>query len=132
MLSQVAPLYYTGEVQNMPAEQFVAVLGRELPPSDYDPNRKLGITDTFESCSHTKNGKQMYNLLKKLVPAGFAQAIALQTPFRDFIGMSGGVFSEQMAEGLVKWLSGEKGGIRLIVKDIPRAIAGIGPLLKQI
>ncbi len=130
--SQTAPLYYTGEVQNMPAEQFVAVLGRELPPSDYDPNRKLGIVDTFESCSHTKNGKKMYNLLKKLVPAGFAQAIALQTPFRDFISMSGGVFSEQMAEGLVRLLSGEKGGIRMILKGIPKAIAGVGPLLKNI
>ncbi|MBR2869299.1 MAG: glycoside hydrolase family 3 C-terminal domain-containing protein [Clostridia bacterium] len=130
--SQTAPLYYTGEVQNVPAEQFVAVLGRELPPSDYAPDRKLGIVDTFESCSHTKNGKKMYNLLKKLVPAGFAQAIALQTPFRDFISMSGGVFSEQMAEGLVKLLSGEKGGIRMILKGIPKAIAGIGPLLKNI
>jgi len=37
-----------------------------------------------------------------------------------------------MAEGLVRWLGGKKGGIRLIVKDIPRAIGGIGPLLKQI
>ncbi len=130
--SQTAPLYYTGEVQNMPAEQFVAVLGRELPPSDYAPDRKLGIVDTFESCSHTKNGKRMYNLLKTLVPAGFAQAIALQTPFRDFISMSGGVFSEQMAEGLVRLLSGEKGGIRMILKGIPKAIAGVGPLLKNI
>ena len=130
--SESAPLYYTGEVQNVPEEQFVAVLGRELPPSDYAPDRKLGITDIFESCSHTKNGKKMYNLLKKLVPAGFAQAIALQTPFRDFISMSGGVFSEQMAEGLVRLLSGEKGGIRMILKGIPKAIAGVGPLLKNI
>ena len=130
--SAVAPLYYTGDVQNVPEEQFVAVLGRELPPTSYDPNRKLGIQDTFESCAHTKNGKRFYKILTTLIPAGFAQAIAMQTPFRDFISMSGGVFSEQMAEGLVKWLSGEKGGIRLIIKDIPRAIAGIGPLLKQI
>ncbi len=130
--SKVAPVYYTGDVQNVPAEQFVAVLGRELPPGDYDPNRKLGIVDTFESCSHTKNGKKMYNLLKKLVPAGFAQAIALQTPFRDFISMSGGVFSESMAEGLVRLLSGEKGGLRMILKGIPKAIAGIGPLMKNI
>lgn len=130
--SEVAPLYYTGNVQDVPTEQFVAVLGRELPPTNYDPNRELGIQDTFESCAHTKNGKRFYKLLTTLIPAGFAQAIAMQTPFRDFISMSGSVFSEQMAEGLVRWLSGKKGGIRLIVKDIPRAIKGIGPLLKQI
>jgi hypothetical protein len=46
--------------------------------------------------------------------------------------MSGGVFSEQMAEGLVRLLSGEKGGIRMILKGIPKAIAGVGPLLKNI
>ena len=130
--SKVAPLYYTGEVQNVPEEQFVAVLGRELPPSTYDPDRKLGICDTFESCSHTKNGKRFYKLLTSVIPAGFAQAIALQTPFRDFISMSGGVMSEDMANGLVMWLAGEKGGIRKILKGIPKAIAGIGPLLKNI
>ena len=130
--SAVAPLYYTGDVQNVPDEQFIAVLGRELPPSTYDPNRKLTIQDTFESCAHTKNGARFYKLLTTVVPAGFAQAIALQTPFRDFISMSGGVMSEDMADGLVKWIAGEKGGIRKILKGIPGAIAGIGPLLKNI
>ena len=130
--SAVAPAYYTGDVQNVPTEQFVAVLGRELPPANYDPNRALGIQDTFESCAHTKNGKRFYKLLTTVIPAGFAQAIALQTPFRDFISMSGGVMSEDMAKGLVMWISGEKGGIRKILKGIPAAIKGIGPLLKNI
>ncbi len=130
--SAVAPLYYSGDVQNVPEDQFVAVLSRPLPACDYDPNRALTICDTFESCKHTKNGKRFYKLLTTVVPAGFAQAIALQTPFRDFISMSGGVMSEDMADGLVKWLAGEKGGIRKILKGIPGAIAGIGPLLKNI
>lgn len=130
--SEVAPVYYTGNVQNVADEQFIAVLGRELPPADYDPNRKLGICDTFESCRHAKNGKTFYKLLSTVIPAGFAQAIALQTPFRDFISMSGGVMSEDMANGLVMWISGEKGGIRKILKGIPGAIKGIGPLLKNI
>ncbi|MBR3755220.1 MAG: glycoside hydrolase family 3 C-terminal domain-containing protein [Clostridia bacterium] len=130
--SAVAPLYYTGDVQAVPDEQFVAVLGRELPTATYAPDRKLSIQDTFESCAHTKNGARMYKLMSTVVPAGFAQAIALQTPFRDFISMSGGVFSEDMANGLVKALSGEKGGIRIILKGIPGAIKGVGPLLKQI
>ena len=130
--SAVAPAYYTGNVQNVPTEQFIAVLGRELPPTNYDPNRKLSICDTFESCACTKNGARFYKILSTLIPAGFAQAIALQTPFRDFISMSGGVMSEDMANGLVMWISGEKGGIRKILKGIPGAIAGIGPLLKSI
>ncbi|MBQ2903590.1 MAG: glycoside hydrolase family 3 C-terminal domain-containing protein [Clostridia bacterium] len=130
--SAAAPLYYTGDVQNVPDEQFIAVLGRELPPSTYASDRALSIQDTFESCAHTKNGARFYKLLTTVIPAGFAQAIALQTPFRDFISMSGGVMSEDMADGLVKWIAGEKGGIRKILKGIPGAIAGIGPLLKNI
>ena len=130
--SAVAPAYYTGNVQNVPTEQFIAVLGRELPPTNYDPNRKLSICDTFESCACTKNGARFYKLLSTVIPAGFAQAIALQTPFRDFISMSGGVMSEDMANGLVMWIAGEKGGIRKILKGIPGAIKGIGPLLKSI
>ena len=74
----------------------------------------------------------MYKMLDKLVPEGMAKGIALQTPFRDFISMSGGVFDETMAEGLVLILNDKKGGIRKIIKRIPGAIKGIGPLLKSI
>ena len=130
--SQSAPLYYTADVQNVPDEQFVALIGRELPPKGYDPDSPVTITDCFESAARTKNGKKMVKLLTSVVPAGFSQSIALQTPFRDFISMSGGVFSESIAEGLCKILNGEKGGARQIMKGVPKAIAGVGPLLKQI
>ena len=74
----------------------------------------------------------MYKLLDKLVPEGMAKGIALQTPFRDFISMSGGVFNDKMAEGLVTYLSDGKGGLRKIFSQIPKAIKGIGPLMKSI
>lgn len=127
-----APVYYEGNVQDVPDDQYVALLGRELPPAEKDRSLPIDITDNFESCAYTKNGKKLYNLLSKLIPDGFARGIALQTPFRDFISMSGGVFDETMAEGLVLILSDKKGGIRKILKRIPHAIKGIGPLLKSI
>ena len=128
----LAPCYYTGDVQNVNEQQFVAVLGRPLPPTEKSKDRALDLNDTFESTNHTKNGKKLFALLTALIPAGMARAIAVQTPFRDFISMSGGVFSESMAEGLLRILSGEKGGIRMILKGIPAAIKGIGPLLSNI
>lgn len=127
-----APCYYTADVQNVPEEQFVAVLGRELPPTVKRKDIPLDLTDTFESSNHTKWGKRLFALLTALIPAGMARAIAVQTPFRDFISMSGGVFSESMAAGLLRILNGEKGGVRIILKGIPGAIRGIGPLLKNI
>ncbi len=130
--SILAPCYYTADVQNVSEQQFVAVLGRELPPTEKSKDRTLDLNDTFESSAHTKWGKRLFAMLTALIPAGMAQAIAVQTPFRDFISMSGGVFSESMAEGLLRILNGEKGGVRIILKGIPGAIKGIGPLMSNI
>lgn len=129
---KTAPAYYTADVQSVPDEQFECVLGRPIPPRQKDSSLPVDITDCFESARYTKNGKTMYDLLSKVIPEGFARGIALQTPFRDFISMSGGVFDETMADGLIKLLNGEKGGVRTMVKHVPMVIKGIGPLMKQI
>lgn len=129
---QAAPKYYGADIQEVPDDQFKAVYGAELPASDYEPDAPVTIADNFDSAARKKNGKKLHKLLSALIPEGFAQAIALQVPFRDFISMSGGVFSESMAEGLCKLINGEKGGVRQILKGIPKAIKGVGPLLKQI
>ncbi len=130
--SKTAPAYYTADVQNISAEEFVAVLGNELPVSDYDPESPVALTDSFESAARTKNGMKMFKLMKTVVPEGFAQAIALQVPLKNFISMSGGVCSESIALGLCKVLNGEKGGIRQIMKGIPKALKDVGPFLKTI
>lgn len=130
--SKTAPSYYNGNIQEIPDAEFEAVYGEALPAREPDPNSPITIADSFGTSLRTKNGRKMYNLLNKLVPPGFAQAITFQVPFRDFISMSGGVFSESIAEGLCKILNGEKGGVRQILKGIPKALAGVGPLLKQI
>ncbi len=130
--SSSAPVYYSGDVQSVPDEQFRVLLGREIPSKNFDETKPIEITDNFENASRTKNGAKMYKLLSAVIPEGFAQAIALTTPFRDFVSMSGGVFSENMADGLCKIVNGEKGGVRKILKGIPSAVKGIGPLLKNI
>ncbi|MBR6702409.1 MAG: fibronectin type III-like domain-contianing protein, partial [Clostridia bacterium] len=130
--SKTAPVYYTGKVQDVPDNQYTAVLGRAIPAKDRDPAKPFSIEDNFEYCRTSKHGAKMYKLLDKLVPDGMAKGIALQTPFRDFISMSGGVFNDKMAEGLVTYLSDGKGGLRKIFSQIPKAIKGIGPLMKSI
>lgn len=137
--SAIAPVYYTGDVQCVPDEQFAAVLGHEIPPAFPDENEPIRITDNFENAQRTKKGKKLYNTITFLVKKftngpgqGMALGIATQTPFRDFISMSGGVFSEEMAEGLLNVINGVKPGWSKIFKGIPKAIKGIGPLLKNI
>lgn len=139
--SESAPVYYTGKVQSVPDDQFTAVLGRPIPPTERDRSLPLTVVDSFETASYTKWGGRFNNAMHKLIPvfvkgpgADFAIGIATQTPIRDFMSMSGGVFSEKMADGLLRILNGDKPGkgLRMILSDIPRALKGIGPLMKQI
>ena len=139
--STTAPIYYTGKVQSVPDDQFTAVLGRPIPPTERDRSTPLTVVDSFETAAYTKWGGRINNLMHKMIPvfvkgpgADFAIGIATQTPIRDFMSMSGGVFSEKMAAGLLRILNGDKPGkgLRMILSDIPRALKGIGPLMKQI
>ena len=129
---ETAPLYYEGDVQEIPDEQFREILGREIPAPEKPRNRKIDLTDNFESSKHTKNGARAYKTVSSLIPDGFARGLALQTPFRDFISMSGGVFNEEMAEGLLLFLNDEKGGFKEIMSQLPNAVKGIVPLIRSI
>lgn len=138
---ETAPAYYTADVQQVPDDQFTAVLGREIPPTHRSASALLTIEDNFENSANGKWGGRINGAMNTLIPkfvkgpaAGMATGIATQTPFRDFISMSGGVFSEQMADGLLKILNDDDPGegLKEILKDIPRAVKGIGPLLKNI
>lgn len=136
-----APAYYTADVQEVPDEQFKAILGRDIPPVVRDASIPLTINDNFENAAGTKWGGRIYRTITKLIPlfvkgpgANFALAIATQTPIRNFISMSCGVFSEKMAEGLLRILNGDKPGkgLGMILSCIPKALMGVGPLLKNI
>ena len=76
-------------------------------------------------------------LLKKFIGSeGMASAIALQTPVKNFISMSMGVFSPKMAEKLLDILNDKQpcvwGLVKLIFGAIPSVIKGLPALLKSI
>ena len=90
-----------------------------------------------EGITVEKNGKKIVKLLRKFVGTeGMACAIALQTPVKNFISMSLGVFSPKMAQELLDVLNDKKplvGGLAaMIIKAIPKVIAGLPALLKSI
>ena len=59
-----------------------------------------------------------------------AGAVALQTPIKNFISMSFGLFSPKMAEGLLIILNEDKmcKGLGIIFKGVPNLIKNIGKL----
>lgn len=139
---ETAPCYYNGKANEASDAEFEAVLGRRLPPSTLDPNAPLTLLNSLGDASHTKWGKVVVGLIEKALSAiggddhavGMLKAMALEIPMRNFVTMSGGVFSEEMAKGLIMILNGEKAGFGLgkIMAGLVGAIAKLPALLKAI
>ena len=132
-----AAKYYTADIMDISDSEFVSVLGRELPPCEVVAYPNLTIANTLEDSAAGKNGAKLVKLLRKFVGTeGMACAIALQTPIKNFISMSMGIFSPKMAQELLDVLNDKKplvGGIALmIIKAIPKVIAGLPGLMKSI
>lgn len=132
---ETAAKYYTADITAISDKEFVSVLGRELPPCEIKAYPNLTVGNTIEDSVVGKNGKKVVNLLRKFVGTeGMACAIALQTPIKNFISMSFGVFNPQMAQDLLDILNDKKPLVRglvvMIVKAIPKVIKGIPNLMK--
>ena len=140
---ETAPAYYTVDMKNIPDSQFEAVLGHEIPEATFAPGAKLDLTCSLENATNSKWGKRINALIEKVMDlnftaggasSGMMKAMILQIPIRNFISMSGGVFTEEMADGLLMILNGESAGKGLgkILKGLAGAIAKIPALLKSI
>ena len=115
-------------------DEFEAVYGKALPPSQRDKSQPLTILNTLEDAEDGKWGGRLVRLLRKLLGTeSMAGAIALQTPIKNFISMSFSIFSPAMAEGLLVILNEDKmaKGLGMIFKGLPNALKNLGKL-KQI
>lgn len=129
-----APSYYGANITNVSDAEFQAVYGKELPPRVRDKSQPLTILNTLEDAEDGKWGGRLVRLLRKMLGTEtMAGAIATQTPVKNFISMSFGLFSPAMAEGLLVILNEDKmlKGLGIIFKGIPNLIKNLGKL-KQI
>lgn len=126
-----APAYYSGDITHVSDEEFVAVLGRELPPNVRDKSQPLTLGNTIEDAVDGKWGGRFNRLFKKMLGEDtLAGAIALQLPIKNFVSMSFGLFSEDMANGLLVILNEDKfaKGMGKILKGVPHTLANLGKL----
>lgn len=126
-----APAYYGGDIMHVTDQEFVAVLGRDLPPSTRDESQPLTLGNTLEDAANGKwGGRFNRGLAKMLGTETMAGGIALQTPVKNFVSMSFGLFSEDMADGLLIILNEDKfgKGMGKILKGVPHTLKNIGKL----
>lgn len=129
-----APCYYGADIMAVKDEEFTAIYGKELPPSVRDKNAPFTLLNTIEDSKDGKWGGRIYRLLIKILGAETMMgAVATQLPIKNFISMSFGLFSPEMAEGLILILAEDKmaKGLKIIFKGIPNLIKNLGKL-KQI
>ncbi len=140
---ETAPCYYMADVQNIPDSAFEAVLGREIPSPTLDITAPITLSNSLGDARYTKWGSRIIALIDKALDTimnpddtmtGMLKAMALEIPMRNFITMSAGVFSEEMAEGLLMILNskGAAKGLGKILKGLVGAVKNIPELLKAI
>ncbi|MGN1201792.1 MAG: glycoside hydrolase family 3 C-terminal domain-containing protein [Eubacterium sp.] len=141
---EVAPAYYTADIDAMKGAQFEAVYGQKLPSPEPDTTKKIDIYCCLNDARHTKWGGKICRLIEKLMSGmgsdangdgKMLAAMATQIPIRNFIAMSMGVMSEPMAEGLLMMLNDDEStfvGFSKIFWRIGGALTRLPALLKSI
>ena len=140
---KTAPCYYMADVQDIPDSAFEAVLGRAIPSPTLDITAPITLANSLGDARYTKWGGRINSLLNTAMDAifdpsdsmsGMLKAMALEIPIRNFVTMSAGVFSAEMAEGLLMILNSQGAGKGLgkILKGLVGAIKNIPELLKAI
>ena len=128
---ETAPEYDTGDILHVADASFTAVLGHEIPPSQRDKSLPLDYGNTIEDAADGKWGGRLHRMLVKMLGEDtMAGAVAVQTPVKNFISMSFGLFSPQMADGLLIILNEDKfgKGMGKILKGVPHTLRNIGKL----
>ena len=139
-----APAYYTADINGMKGEQFEAVYGQKLPSPEVDKNKKIDIYCCLNDARHTKWGGKICRLIEGIMSkmgsdangdGKMLAAMATQIPIRNFIAMSMGVFSPEMADGLLMMLNDDQSsfvGFSKIFWRLGGALTRLPALLKSI
>lgn len=136
--SENAKVYFDGDPARATTEEFKSIFGGELSyappvgPDDYNV--------TIESAKDKGAAKFIYKTVDFVMkPAGGVGSsmitnTLMETPVRNYICMSGGLFTEDMADGLLDVFEGKDVGKGLgkIAKGVPNALANLKTLLKSI
>ena len=136
-LRGAAPAYYGLKgftPADVPADQFIALLGRPLPPGDLPKGAEITINDSLEDALRLHPTAQklwdiaidpILQLIMDSMTNGAYVTNALQAPMFCYYSMTNGVLDWRGIEGLRKICNEDWSGLWDIAACIPDIIAGI-------
>lgn len=107
--------YYSAEVQNIPDQQFEALLGHPIPPKAWDMSVNLQMNDSLSQLYYAKNplarlaGKVLKNMKEKSEKKGEPNLNILfiyNMPFRGLAKMTNGMVTMGMAASILDMCNG--------------------------
>ena len=140
---ETAPSYYGANIKSVPDKEFEVLLGHAIPERGFKFGEKLTAANSLCHAADTKWGSKINAIISSAVDiaikgdestAAMLKAMALEIPIRNFVSMSSGVFTEEMAKGLLMILNGEQSGKGLvkILSGLAGAIRKLPELMKLV
>jgi len=110
------PHYLSGDVSSVPDEEFSALLGRQLPPANWDRSARLGTLDTIGQGAYKKGFARFLYRVVSLVRGWFLLIqkpvtanniiFAMNLPYRALARMTGGAIDQSMLDGILTMANG--------------------------
>ena len=137
-LRDTAKVYFDGDPARATADDFKVIYGGEFKFAPEITNDSLN--NSIERSRGKGLAKFIYNTVdlamkpKGGVGSSMITNTIMQTPIRNYVSMSNGLFTEDMADGLLKVFEGKDvaKGVGKIAKGVPNALVNLKSLLKSI
>ena len=136
--SQSAKTYFDGDPAKATLQEFKSIFVTDIPYAAAVKPDDLNVT--IEQGRNKGFAKVVYNTVDFVmkpqggVGSSMITNTLMQTPVRNYVSMSNGLFTEDMAEGLLKVFEGKDvaKGVGKIAKGVPNALINLKSLLKSI
>ncbi|MCI6928262.1 MAG: glycoside hydrolase family 3 C-terminal domain-containing protein [Ruminococcus sp.] len=137
-LRESAGVYFDGDPARAREDDFKVIYGGEFKPAPEITSDSLN--NSIERSKDKGLAKFIYNTVdlamkpKGGVGSSMITNTIMQTPIRNYVSMSNGLFTEDMADGLLKVFEGKDvaKGVGKIAKGVPNALVNLKSLLKSI
>lgn len=137
-LRESAGVYFDGDPARAREDDFKVIYGGEFKLAPEITGDSLN--NSIERSKDKGLAKFIYNTVdlamkpKGGVGSSMITNTIMQTPIRNYVSMSNGLFTEDMADGLLKVFEGKDvaKGVGKIAKGVPNALVNLKSLLKSI